>query len=88
MGIERLHMHGPIPSCAHDLRQPLGIVLIGLVHLHLERGTRVPCIKADDVEPPAAQFMHKPRCHRPGFNSNAGVISRAASHNPLNRLGI
>ena len=24
MGIERLHMHRPIPSGAHDLRQPLG----------------------------------------------------------------
>jgi hypothetical protein len=25
MGIERLHVHGSIPSRAHDLRQPLGI---------------------------------------------------------------
>jgi len=38
MGVERLHVLRSIPSCAHNLRESLRIVLIGLVHLHLERG--------------------------------------------------
>jgi hypothetical protein len=49
MRIERFHMHRPIPSRAHDLREPLGIVLISLIHLHLERGTGMPRIEANDV---------------------------------------
>src|SRR5208283_5287995 len=68
MGIERFHVHRPIPSRAHDLCEPLGIVSVGLVHLHLECGTGMSRIEANNVEPSLAQFMHKPRRHRAGFN--------------------
>src|SRR5271166_2095210 len=88
MGIERFHVHRPIPSRAHDLRQPLGIVPVGLVHLHLECGTGMSRIEADHVQPSLAQFMHKPRRHRAGFDPDAGIISRMPSHSPLNLLRI
>jgi len=74
--VERFHVHRPIRSGAHDLRQTLGVVLVGLVHLHPERGARVPGVEANNVEPPAAQLMHKPRLHRPGLDADPGVISR------------
>ena len=32
--IKRLHMHRAVPPCAHDLRQPFGIIAVGLVELH------------------------------------------------------
>jgi hypothetical protein len=50
------------------LRQPLGIVLVGLVHLHLKRGTGMSSIETDHVEPAPAQFMHKPWRRRAIFN--------------------
>src|SRR5271166_1712254 len=88
MGIERFHVHRPIPSRAHDLREPLGIVPVGLVHLHLECGTGMSRIEANNVKPSLAQFMHKPRRHRAGFDPNAGIVSRMPSHRPLNLLRI
>ena len=60
VGIERLYLHGSIPPLAHDLRQLLGVVPVGLVYLHLERGAGVPRIKTDDVEPSVAYLMHGP----------------------------
>jgi hypothetical protein len=43
-------------------------------------------IEADYVEPTPAQFMHKPRCHRAGFNPNARIIPGMPPHSPLNRF--
>ena len=54
VGVERFNMRGPIPSCAHDLCEPLRIVLIGLIDLHLERGSRMPRIEASDIKCAAA----------------------------------
>ena len=54
MSVERLHVHRSIPPRAHDLRQSFRVILIGLVHLHLERGAGMPCVKADDIEASAA----------------------------------
>ena len=88
MSIERLHVHGPIPSRAHDLRQPLRVVLVGFVHLHLERSAGVPRIEADDVEPAAAQLVHKPRRHRAGLDADPGLFSRVPLHRPLDLPGV
>jgi len=88
MGVERLHVHGPIPARAHDLRQPLRVVLVGLVELHLERGACVPGVQAGDVEPSAAQFMHEPRRHRTGFQPDMRVVSRMPPHHPLDLLRV
>jgi len=76
VGVERLHVHRPIPTRAHDLRQALRIVLVGLVHLHLERGAGMPGVKANNVEPPAAQLVHEPGRHRPGLDADLGIPSR------------
>ena len=64
----------PIPPRPHDLCQALGIVLVSLVHLHLERGARVPRLKAEDVEPSPSQLAHKPGRHRAGLDANPGVL--------------
>ena len=83
MGIERFYVHRSIPSGAHGVRQPLGIVLIGLVHLHLKRRTGISRIETDHVEPAPAQFMYKPWRHRASFNPNARIIARMPPHSPF-----
>ena len=88
MGIERLHVHRPIPSRAHDLRQPLRIVLVGLVHLHFERSAGMPGVKAGDVEPSAVQFMHDPRRHGTSLQPHMRVISRTPPHRTLDLLWV
>ena len=60
MRIEGLHVDRPIPSRTHDLRQPLGVVLVGLVEPHLQRGLHAPGVQALDVKASAAQAMHQP----------------------------
>jgi hypothetical protein len=84
MSIERLDVHRPIPSHAHDLCEPLGIVLVGL--LHLERGTGMSRVEANHVEPALAQFMDKPWRHRASFNAGARMTPGMSSHSPLNRF--
>jgi hypothetical protein len=38
VSVKRLHMHRPIPSRAHDLRQSLRIVLVGLGYVRQRGG--------------------------------------------------
>src|SRR5215472_3028287 len=75
MGIKRLYMHRPIPSRAHDLRQSLSIVLIGLIDLHFERSPRMPRVKACDGETTTAQLMHQPWRQRTGLDTDAGILA-------------
>src|SRR5262249_18960626 len=76
-------MNRPVPPGATDLSQSFCIVLICLVDLHLEGGACVPRVETNDFQPEIAEFMHKPRCHRSGFDAYASVISRmAADKNP------
>jgi hypothetical protein len=77
-------MHRPIPTRAHDLRQSLRIILIGLVDLHLECSPRMPGVKASDVEPAATQFVYQPWRHRTGFDTDTGILSGVPTHRPLN----
>ncbi len=72
-------MHRPIPPRARDLRQALRVVLVGLVHLHLERRAGVPRVETDAVEPLASQLVHKLWRHGAGPYANPGVLS----HTPL-----
>ena len=81
--VKRLHVHRPTPSRPHDLRQALRVVLVGLVHLHLQRSTGVPGIKAGDVEPSCAQFMHQPGRHGAGLDPGSRIFSRQLPHHPL-----
>lgn len=76
-------MHRPVPSRAHDLCEPLRIILIGLIDLHLERGSRMSRIEACDVKCATAQLMHKPQRHRASLEFDAGVVSNMPSHHPL-----
>jgi hypothetical protein len=57
------------------MRQSFRVVLIRLVELHPERRSRMAGIKAGDVEPEAAQSVHKPWRHGPGLQANAGIRS-------------
>src|SRR6516165_8749004 len=88
MGIERLHMHRPIPSRAHDLRQSLSIVLIGLVDLHFEHSPRMPRVKACDRETTAAQLMHQPWRHRTGLDTDAGILAAMPPDRTLDLIRI
>ncbi len=73
----------PIPFRPHDLRQTLGVVLVDLVHLHLQRSAGMPGVKANNIEPSCAQFMHKPWRHGAGLNADPGVLSRMPPYRPL-----
>src|SRR5262249_1230442 len=76
-------MNSPVPPGGNDLSQSFCIVLICLVDLHLEGGACAPRVETNDFQPEIAEFMHKPRCHRSGFDAYASVISRmAADKNP------
>src|SRR6202035_827341 len=88
MGIERLYMHRPIPSRAHDLRQSLSIVLIGLVDLHFERSSCMPRVKACDSETTTAQLMHQPWRHRTGLDTDAGILSAVPPYRTLDLFRI
>jgi hypothetical protein len=61
---------------------------VGLVHLHLERGTRVPGIEAGDIEPSRAEFMHEPRRHRPRLDPDPRIASRVPTDHPRNLLRV
>jgi hypothetical protein len=71
------------PPGTHDLGESLGIVLIGLVHLHLERGTGMSRVETNHIESSPAQFMHKPRRRRASFNPNTRIVFRMTPHSPL-----
>src|SRR6478736_9582611 len=73
MRIEGLHVNRPIPSRAHDLGQPFGIVLVGLVELHLQSGLHSPGVQTLDIEASAAQAVNEPGCHRTGFDAYFSV---------------
>jgi hypothetical protein len=86
MRIERLDVHRPIPTRAHDLCEALGIVPVGLVHPHLARGAGLSRVQANHVEPALAQLIDPPWRHRTSFNPNAGIIARMPPHSPLNQF--
>jgi hypothetical protein len=68
-----------IPADANDLGQSLGVILIILVDLHLERGARVPRIEANHFEAEIAQFMHNPWRHRAGFDPYPSLVARVSA---------
>src|SRR6476620_2795976 len=89
MRIEGLHVDRPIPSRAHDLGQPFGVVLVGLVELHLQSGLHFPGVQTLDIETSAAQTVNEPGCHRTGLDAHFGVdtsMLRNASRN-CSRIG-
>src|SRR5215469_5023056 len=88
MSVMRLDVYRPIPAGAHNLRQPLRVVLVSLVHLHFEGGTRVSGIEAGDIEPLRAEFMHEPRRHWPSLDPDPRSISRMSADQPRNLLRI
>src|SRR5262245_35623990 len=88
MGVERLDMHRPIPTGAHDLSQSLRIVLISLVDLHLESGPRMPGVEACDFEAAATQFVYQPWCHGAGFDADAGIVFGMPTHHSLDLFRI
>src|SRR6478672_9538985 len=73
MRFEGLHVDRPIPSRAHDLRQSFGVVLVGFVELHLQRGFHSPGVQTLDIEASAAQAVNEPGCHRTGLDAYFGV---------------
>ena len=61
MRVGRLDVNRTIPPPAHDVSEPFGIVLIGLVNLHLERSSGVASVEADDIEVSPTELMNQPR---------------------------
>jgi hypothetical protein len=76
MRIERFDVDRPIPSCAHDLRQTFGVVLIGLVDPHLQCGLNAAGIQTLHIKPLATHAMNEPGRHRSGLDTHFGVPAR------------
>ncbi len=87
MRIQRLHVNRTIPASSYDLGKPLGIILIGLVDLHLERGARMSCIETNNIETAPSKFMHQPRRHGTGLDANMRIITRMAADRRFNSIG-
>jgi hypothetical protein len=79
VAIERLDVNRPIPAGANDLGQSLGVILIILVDLHLERGARMPRVEANHLEAEIAQFMHNPWRHGAGFDPYPSIVARVSA---------
>ena len=62
MRIERLYVDSAdtIPV-AHDLCQPLGVVLVRFVEPHLQHGLHAPGVQTLDIEASAAKAVHRAR---------------------------
>ena len=43
-------------------------------------------IKASDIEIPAAEFMHEPRCHRPRLDADPCVAAGMLAHRLLDLI--
>ena len=74
MAAKRFDVNGPIPTGANDLSQSFRVVLICLIDLDFESGTRMAGVKTRNFEAEIAEFMHEPWRHRTSFDSYAGVI--------------
>ncbi len=48
--LEGLDVHGAEPARAHDLREPLRVILICLVELHFEGRSSVAGVKTDHIQ--------------------------------------
>jgi hypothetical protein len=70
----KLDVNRSIPAGANDLGQSLGVILIILVDLHLERGARMPRIEANHFEAEIAQL-----CTIHGVMAPASIPIRALS---------
>src|SRR3954465_15873151 len=88
MRIEGLYVDRPIPSRAHDLGQPFGVVLVGLVELHLQSGLHSPGVQPRDIGGGAAQAVNEPGCHRTGLDAHFGVDTSIFRNASRNWLGI
>jgi hypothetical protein len=69
------------------LRQPLGIIAVGLVELHAQRRSSMPRVKADHVETSRAELMNEPRRHRTSLNADPRPRASMLQHRPHNLLG-
>jgi hypothetical protein len=80
VAFERFDVNGPVPAGANDLSQSLRVVLVRLIDLHLEGGSRMPGVETNNVKAEIAEFMYEPRRHRSSFDPYASVISRISTH--------
>ena len=67
LAAQRLHMHRPIKSCPHYLRDATRIVAIGLVDLSLQHRPHVTRLDADHWQARLGKRAKKPLRQRPGF---------------------
>jgi hypothetical protein len=88
MCIEGLHVYRAIPSRAHDLGQPFGIVLVGFIELHLQGGFDPAGIKTLDIEAGSAQPMDNPGRHRASLDSDFCVLSGMPEHSCRDWIGV
>jgi hypothetical protein len=65
------------------LRQPLGIIAVGLVELHAQRRSSMPRVKADHVETSRAELMND----RTSLNADPRPRASMLQHRPHNLLG-
>src|SRR5581483_1848066 len=86
MTIQVLHSDLAIPTHAHELGEPTGIVLVGLVQLHAEPRLRVTRIDADDGHTKLFQAVIVPCRQRTGFEADTASPRRLVPNRCRDRV--
>jgi len=68
--------------------RPSAIVLVGLVHLHLQCRTCVSSVETNNIQSPLAERVHEPWRHRAGFQPDTSVLSRMPFYDSFELHGI
>jgi len=79
MRVQRLYIDRAVPTSSYYLGEALSIILIGLVDLHLERRPRMTRIQTNHIETLPSEFVHQPRCHRSGLDTDIRIMTCMAA---------
>lgn len=74
-----LYLHLTVPTCSHDVSYPVVVVLIRLVHLHVQRSLSMEGIQADCRQPHVAEGVPEPGGERATFQTYADRSGRSKS---------
>ena len=87
-GVAALDAHLLVPAGANEMRQPIGVVGIGLVGPHIERALGSPSIKAYHRQPTFTQFRPEPGGQRPGLEADPHRTRRMLADGRLEFVGM
>ena len=78
-----LDPHFAIPARPHQLRQTLGIIAIGLVDPHVQRGLGLAGVETNHRQPSVGQRLPQPSPQRPGLQSDPHILGSMLANRHL-----